>query len=536
MRRPLYKLFILSICLLYWWAPAGCGDKRSGGGSHGGAQGHVDGMFSRVSNEFGIPKRLLLAVAFNESRMNPVPQTVAYGSPDNDKGVALAQTAFGISFKQLGLPMDDASKNLSTQLNAYASWLKSQMESRHLTLAQQPANGNEMFDWIWQLAQIHRSGQDTRRNVQILFALELMSKLNEGDMWQDGATGEIVTLTKEPVPLDVNTFDKPIRESLKLFLDDSDIFPAQYFELSNTPIANDHNMPNHILVIHCPLSLSACLEMQSATADGDAKLNAHYVIPPTPDLLTKPIQISQHRAALLNTSTTGEAHAVSDAIVIMLTGPSGHYVEGKRVITNPKWLTKWQLAKLGSLIRHICPAIKKLNDKVDINTCISTGSAGGVEFQHQGSKEDYQWGDIPDYDEDIFRAYIQTPDALSGDVTFEFSSGKKVFDAQQPVGFKLKFLAGATRLVIEQLMNCPDGRPIWSKIQVHRIRNTEAKNAELLIYDRGPNGDGEHFFRAMAYGNKGELMGWAIDNLLLYNYDTDPSPSVSIKECERNGT
>ena len=534
MRRPVHKICVAVLFLAFAWG--GCDDSRSDDASNDGGPGPIGAMFGRVAGEFGIPARLLLAVALNESRMNPVPQSVTYGR-DNDKGLGLAQSAFGIPLKQLGLPANESSATLSVQLNAYASWLKSQMEARHLNLVGQPATSNETFDWIWQLAQIHRTGQDTRRNVQILFAYELMAKLNDGDMWQDGASGEIVTLTKEPVPLDISTLDKPIRDSLQLYLDDSDIFPAQYFELSNISMTDDRNKPNHIEVIHCPFSLSACLQMQSeAGEDGQAKINAHYVIPPTPDLVSKPIQIRQHRDSVVNTSSNGTSKVVTDAIVVMLAGSSGHYVKGNRVTNNPKWLTKWQLSKLGSVIRHICPAIKKMNDAVDINTCISTGQTGGVTFKRQGPNEGYQWGDIPDFDEDIFRAYIQTPDALAGDVTFEFPSTQKLYDAQQPVDLKLKFLAGAAWLYIEQLVNCPDSRPIWSPIQVHRIRNTDAKNIQLLLYDKGPNGDGEQFFRAMVYGSKGELMGWDIDNIILYNYNTEPSPNVSIKECVRNGT
>jgi hypothetical protein len=533
----LYLRLLALLCLISALTVS-CGEEKKKKSDNGPAPGRINQIFTKTADEFGIPKRMLLAIAFKESRLNPQPQSVAYGSEDNTRSIFLAQTAFGISHSQLALaPERETSRDLAVQTAAYAQWVRSQMADKSLTLNPTPGTPAEKFDWIWFLSQIHRTGQDTRRNVQILFAYELMDKLNSGDMWQDPESGEMVVLEKEPTPLNVDSLEKPMKESLKLYVEDGDIFAAQYFELSTLPSQDDKNVPTHIKVIHCPFELSACLEMQQKSeTPQDVKLNAHYIIPPNQDMVTKPLQVLQHRSSVETMAEDGTTTTVNDAIVILLTGNSGHYERGQRTVINPQWITKWQLSQLGKVVRHVCPAIKKINPLVEVSSCLSVGGLFGVRFSHQGASSNYQWGNIPDFDEDIFSAYIQTPDALSGNVSFSFPGNTQLFDVGEKVSFDLKFMPGTTRIDLEQLQTCADGKTIWNTIHSYPTRKINTKRVELPLFEQGPNHNGEHYLRAMVYGAKGELMGWETDHVIIKDYDRESPVPVSLKKCGRNGT
>lgn len=514
-----------------------CGDSKSSGSSPGPSLGKVDAIFTKAANEHQIPKRLLLAVAFKESNMSPTPASATYGSTDNALGFTQAQTAFGLSFAQLGLTENQTSTTFESQVQAYCLWIKKTLASKHLSLNPNPETKDDWYDWIWHLALTHRGGQSARRNIQVIFALETIKKLNEGDMWQDPETGDILKLKKQSPQINISEFDRQIQDKLHLTTDESDIPFAQYLELVYQASNDKRNIPDHIRVIHCPFSLSACLELQTPTQNNDAiRLNAHYIIPPDDSLVNKPLQISKHKSALLLTNNAGEPVSVQNAIIIMLVGDSGRYIQGKRVSANPKWLTNWQLVKLGFLVRGICNTLPNINENVDINRCMTPGVDGGVQFLHQGNSEEYQWGDIPDYDQSIFWTFTKTADTLAGDIAIKYPGNKKLFQAGAPIKLNLQFFKGTSMIEIESLERCPNNKLIWWGMQRHYVRNLTSKNLDIELYHKGPNGNGQHYFRAKAYDIDENLLGWSVNDLYIENYDQDKKGNATITACQRNGT
>lgn len=526
--------FGLVLALFSLGLASGCGRKASDGETGPTQNGRVASAFRAAASKYGIPARMMMAVAFKESHLSPRPESAMYVSGENPLGIPLSETAFGLSRAKIGLPNDDSSHNLETQIDAYARWIKKNLEDKHLTLNPNPSRPEEKFDWIWQLALMHRDGLDARRNVQIVFATELIEKLNTGDLWQDASSGEILDFPRENQPIKISEFPSQIQATLNLMTDESDVFAAQYFELTYQQPEENFNRPTHIRVVHCPLSLSACLELQNPTTDQDAlRLQAHYIIPQDQSVVSKPLQVAQHKTPLLLTNNQGEPERVDNAIIVMLVGDSGRYEEGKRVQANPRWYTKYQLEKMGSIIRNVCPLLPKINPDIDVTRCMTPGVADGVNFKNQGNSETYQWGDIPDYDTTIFWSYIDAPAALNGEATFEFAGGRKVFDARSPVRFNLRFIRGAAKIVLERLERCNNNRLVWTTAQSELVRNVDRKGYEMNLFHRGPNSNGQHFFRALVYSNEGRLMGWAVDDLFLQNYDAEPGPVLDPKTCNQ---
>lgn len=514
-----------------------CGKKSPDTTAAASGSGHIAAVFRDAAIKYGIPARIMMAVAMKESNLNPRPGTAIYATEQAVMGMSLAESAFGLPLEKIGLPKEESSFNLETQVDAYARWIRNSLEDRHINLNPNPASSEEKFDWIWQIAQLHREGHDSRRNVQIVFTMEMIDKLNHGAIYQDPASGEMVNLTPEGKPIRPEEFRSEVQQTLRLFTDESDVFTAQYFELTYQQPEDNLNRPTHIRVLHCPLSLSACLELQNPTSTNDAiRMGAHYIIPNDQSVVSKPLQVAQHKSSVLITNAQGEPERVSDALVIMLVGDSGRYVSGQREQANPEWFTKYQLQKMGSIIRNVCPLLKKINPDLDEQHCVTPGLADGVNFMQQGNAESYRWGDIPDYDENIFWTYISTPDALNGDVAFEFANSNKIFNAEVPIRFNLRFLRGTAKIVIEQLERCEDKKTIWSTVQSNYVRNATVKSFEVNLFHQGPNENGQQFFRAMAYDDKGQLMGWMIDDVYLTNYDTGPAPHADLKACLRNGT
>ncbi|MBF0442760.1 MAG: hypothetical protein HQK54_12720 [Oligoflexales bacterium] len=518
-------------------ALTGCGDKKETGDEGGPTFGKVETVFEKASRTYGIPKRLLLAVAFMESGFSTVPESVTYLNDENGIGFRLSETAFGISFRELGIIPTDAANTFDIQVDAYSKWVISKMKEKKIELKANPETLTDMYDWIWHLAQIHRSGDNTSRNVQIVFALELMRQLNSGAIWQDPGSTELIRLEPEQSKLDINKFDKPIQDKFNLNTDDSDIFAAQFFELGYHETIDTRNLPNHIKIIHCPFSLSACLELQNGSnTDDKAKLQAHYLITPDDSLVKKPLQVATHKSAVLLTDSSGDAKPLQDSVVIMLTGDSGRYIKGKRSVVNPKWFTEYQLKKMGIMVRQICSSIKKINDTVDIEKCKNPEIPDGVRFQRQLAGDEFKWGDIPDFDENIFWNYIKTPDQTSGISSFSFENNQKVFPAGSSIRFSLKFIKGTSKIIIEQLQRCPDQKVVWAPIREDMVRNMNEKNFEITIYDRGPNTNGQHFFRSTVFDSAKILMGWSIEDVYVENYEKGEASMASAKMCERNGT
>jgi hypothetical protein len=526
---------ILSLTLI---TVTSCGDQRNKKAPGGLELGQVEAAFIRTAAEFNLPVRLLLAVALMESNLNPERSSAQYLNEDYSLGLSLGETAFGLTYSNLGLPDEPISRTLDAQLQAYGRLIRATIDQENLSLNAAATSIEAKFDWIWLLARLHRGGLESRRNIQVVFALELMSFLNLGATWQSLETGEVIELTKENPPYRPTEFPPQLRNNLKLFTATSDIFNAQYFELTYQKPADRRNQPRRLQVIHCPFSLSACLELQNPLEETDGiRLNAHYLIPQDDLVVNKPLQVAQHSQVVLLTNNQGIPESIQDSLVIMLTGQSGRYVEGRRQKARPDWFTKWQLKQMGSIVRNLCPLLAQDNDSIKIETCIDPSKEGGVFFRHQGVSDEFKWGDTPDYDESIFWPHIAKPDALEGGINMQLASPNATYRATDEIQLRVNTTNEAAKIVLEQAQRCPNQKLVWTVLQNRRIRATRTSNFQFTLFDPGPNGNGEHYLRAMVYNIRGELLGWAIQNIVLTDYPKDnPGPGAEVKQCQRNGT
>ncbi|SMF38027.1 hypothetical protein [Pseudobacteriovorax antillogorgiicola] len=509
-----------------------CGGKGGSGGSGAPSYGPIETSLRITASNNNIPYRLLLAVALKESNLSPQPATTLYNA-DSVLGMSVGETAFGLSFETLELSVVPENMTLEPQIEAYGRWLRKALDQKQLGLDETVANPDELYDWVWQMAQLHRNGQENRKNVQIVFALEMIDMLNRGATWQDLESGEIITLLPEPNPIAVDrAFSSQIQKNLQLDTQKSEIFSVDYMQLTYSQTVDQQNLPENIRVIHCPFTLSACLEIQHReTEKPEARLQAHYVIPPDQSIVPNPLKIQQHRVPVLLTDTRGQTESIQNAVVIMLVGDSGRYVEGVRQKSNPQWVSNYQLQTLGKIVPGICDLMKQDNPNVNASSCRTPGIPGGVQFQNQGPSETYRWGDIPDYDKNIFWTYVIDQDQLGGIAEFNFVQANRIYQAGSPINFNLKFIRGATKVSLEYMERCENNKVVWTTLQTHFIRDTDDLSIQTMLYARGPNGNGQHFLRALVYGESGKLQGWKVEELFLQNYDENNIVFADLDQC-----
>lgn len=508
-------------------------DKRHKGG--GVRPTPVEAAFALSANEGGIPARFLMAVGYLESRLTPQNATANYVATDNAddpvaRGTVLTQTAFAQTFATLGLdPAVEDSYVLEAQIRAYAEWIRKQISG--LNLSNNPRTQEEKFYWVENLANLQRRGIAQRRNVQVLFARELIKILNEGFTWQDPRDGSKIVLAPEAPPIDIEKFPENGRNWFTLVELDSQIGVGATFLPLTTASWNDEfeNHPRRVEVIHCPLTLSGCLELQSRGAESDIHLSAHYLIPAfsqnpkEKDLINKAIQVAEHKKAIILTNSRGESYPVTDAIVIALVGNSGRMVGGHRQPAEPTWFSDRQLRQLGQLVVDLCQYMAQKNPQnVKYESCIATSGELGVQFSHQGESDQQRWGDIPDFDRSIFEAYLRSPTGLGSEVAFEFSNNRREFRAGEALKFNILFNATAQQVKVERLARCHDGTTVWELLSNDDVRGKTRIPFEKVLFDSGPNRNGEQFFRARIYGQDSRLVGWHVNKAVIRQYETEP--------------
>lgn len=528
----------------------GCGKKSSAGGG-GRPVGQVERAFIKASQATGVPVRFLMAAGYAESRLVPDNATSNYVALDNPsaavaRGTVMTQTAFGVTFEKLGLdPSKEESKTLAVQVDAYARWVQATLKANGVTLSSDPNTAEEKYYWIENLALLHRDGLSERRTVQIMFARELISVLNEGFTWQDTKEDRAMHLAKESPAINVNAPDFPQSGKNWFKLDHSigiDLVDVPYYKLATLPSGTVTNDPRRIEVIHCPLSLSACLELQTRSQDGDASLGsyvylaAHYVIPSDSDVYqpspVRIIQVAPHNQAVTLTDSRGENVKIQDAVVIMLTGNSGRTLSGTRQPAIPTWFSDSQLKAMSSLINDVCTLLStKDTNPVNRDECMQTDGDLGIRFRHQGPSEEYRWGDIADFDETIFNAYLKNPGGLTDEVAFELAKGSREFQAGTAIPLTVLFNSSAREVQLERLSRCQSGKLIWEPVHIEQVRGETRAVIEESYFDAGPNFDGEQFFRARVYGRDTKLAGWSIAQVFLHGYEKEPTYAAE-KYCE----
>lgn len=519
-----------------------CGEKAPGPAAGGPAPGPVEKIFIDEARTNQIPVRLLLAAAFVESDLVPDAATTHYAGRKNLVGIAAAETAFGLSYKQLGLEDDPNRHTLKAQIPAYARLVRQHLDEAGLSYNPNPTNAEQKFVWVQEIAKLHRASRDgLKTNIRVVFINEIIELLNLGYKWQDPASGEVISFPKENPPISPANLPVHLRDSLELYTEPGEIASVERLELTYDVPPNRNNAPNHVLVIHCPFRLSACLEMQNHEAPvphggiQSARLQAHYIIPAQPDsLIDKPLQVAQHSQALLVSGKSGRGEVEPNAIIVMLVGPSGRYVASARRYSRPDWFDPWQLRHMGSVIQRIC-ALLEAQNSVDRKECIDPHHPSGVKFRTQGASESYQWGDVPDFDENIFYPYVATPEGLRGRIKMELSSPTNVFPAGTPIPIRLKHIKETTKIAVELAESCgseTDRRLIWTTEEIVRSRNAIESLATIKLFSAGPNGNGEHFLKIAAFNKRGDLLGWEIASIFVTGYEKDDQASQgTIRDC-----
>lgn len=538
-----YLFFVASV--IYAIFMISCGERKKEEVVIAPHVGRIEAIFNRASATYQIPKNLLLAVAFKESGFSTQASSALYLGKNKTeiiKGVELSQTAFGVSLKELGIEGVKENDTWEVQVDAYARWIKNHLSVKRIELTGNPRDLNETYEWIWNLAQIHRKGKKLKHAIRVIFIIELMQKLNQGDYWQDPDSGETVRLLKASPKLVPSSFDEHIATSLNIRgIDDGAQIPSavSYHNQIQYPTPTEKQKPDRIVVVHCPFNLSACLDIQNqsyAASDGIAKINAHFLIPQDANIVDSPLQLVRYNVSLTFTDEYGEDKVLKNTIIIMLAGNSGRYIRGKRVVINPTWYSKYQLEKMGLVINQVCDLLKVLHGvgKQFYERCTNTDptSEGGVKFLHQKIGENhYKWGDIPDFDPTIYHTYVANPDRLSGIVSASFGDNSGAFEAKRPVKLKVDLLKATKFIKLEQLTRCRNSRVVWAAVERRRLDNVNSQEYDITLYDPGPNGNGQHFFRIKAWDND-ELIGWNIADIYINNYNPENDPDISIPECQ----
>jgi hypothetical protein len=514
---------------------AGCGGAETVSKVQPTHRGQMELELREVAQSQGIPYKYLLAVGLYESNLATANSKVPYLGLESVKlGFSVAESAFGINRERLGLAEEPTSEDLLVQAKAYGEFLSKNLQQ--LNMPKEIRNPTDHYLWLWQLAVLHRSGDEFSRDNRVIWALGLMDVLNTGAVWQDSNSASSLELQKQSPAISLFDFPEEAQKLFELRLQSGEARFTRQLELVSHP-ASQPNSPTHIEVIHCPFNLSACIEIQNLSERANtARLQAHYIIPANDRIMMQPVQVAPHDYAVEITGVDGATRLTDDAIVVMLAGVSGRYdAAGYRTLAHPGWFTPWQLRELGELSNRLCQSIYRDQAASARRDCLDPAHEKGIKFRVQPvGAEFYQWGQIPDFDETIFYQYV-TKTNTNGESVFEFPSKRKSYKAGSDIKFNVRFDITAQHVVLERAIRCPDRKLVWATVQSSPVRAQVAKAITMTAYDAGPNNDGHYFLRMLAYDSDQNLVGWAIDDMFIKNFDS-AAPAGDIKACYRNGT
>jgi hypothetical protein len=531
------KRFRLLVGTLAFFCTVACGSGGDSDDSSGIKKSQLQSNIEAGAVSQQIPARLMLAVGYLESRLSDTPSEALYVAPGSDeeserRGLPIAETAFGVAKQELGLGGANT-YDLPTQARAYSQWLRANLSEAGVSLPLMPTTTEDKIRWIWEISQYHRVGTRVRNDVRSIFARELVDVLNKGFYWQDAETGQTVVLPAENPRIRKEDMPEAYQTLLELGTSiQTDIPNVEYLPLATAVGGDTENRPNHIEIIHCPLSLSACLELQTKVGDDAIKLEAHYVVPANHDVLSGPVQIARHKRTVKLTDHQGNHRVVDNAVVVMLVGSSGRFDEGFRVNANPKWLDKQQIVDLTSIVGSVCQLFVREGVST-FDDCLSLAvdrprRERELLFQKPAGPS-YRWGDIPDFDGRIFASYLQNPGTkLPG--AAEFSKDQFFAAAGGPISLSLGFTDRARLVVFERLVRCPDRSLKWAKVFEEQVRDVTSSGLTTRVWDAGPNGNGTQFFRAKVY-SRDNLIGWDISEVYLSNFENEEQDEMTLETC-----
>lgn len=489
----------------------------------------VENAFLAASANSGVPARIMMAVGYVESGLR-TPSGVGRISSGGSlsRGPLQAESVFGLTYGDLALDSDKA-PGLEEQIKAYGEFLKTKLGDSKP--AQGSVTAEDKVRWIWALSRIHR-GPDAPKNLLAVFTREVMAVLNSGFSVQE-KDGVIANLEKESTPLRDQDLPLNYREDLQLDMYHAQIGSASLFSLARNNPNQGINQPQFIEVVHCPFSLSACIQMQNQQASDRAPMAVHYIIPSSDDEVPGTLQFARHEEMVTFVDRSGAPEVVGNRIVVMLTGLSGRYFDGQRIFADPLWMTDFQLRLLGVAVHEICSRLASTNN-VNPGECIKIGGPNGVHFRNQ-NPDSFRWGDLVDWDESIVAPYLANRDGISSSTTLQLNSEGQLA-AGVPFFLNAGFQSTTRRIELERLVRCPDPdrRVVWETIDIQQVRNRSSYLfGDNEWYDAGPNGSGDQYFRVKATGDDGRFMGWSALRIQISGFDKDDIPVASAKLCQR---
>ncbi len=502
----------------------------------GGEGGHpLKHSFATAATQNRVPVQLLLATAWLESRLTANAAGVVYDS-DVRIGAQNAQTAFGVPHHKLA-PFSHEEEDLTqldAQVAAYARLVRAHLDDNSIELNTNVNNKEHMLAWVQELAQLQRTGDKYRNNTRSLFALEMLAVLNSGFEWRDPTTGEEIVLPPHHQRLERMQIPYPAQQFFNLRTTAAQLYQAHWLLPTHPQVIRDKNQPRRILVTHCPFSLSACLELQNTKrADNGVALQAHYIIPANNDVIDYPLQVAHHDLQVTVTAPDGQPETQPDKIVIMLSGSSGRIVDNVRVAADPTWQSGFQLEWLGYMVKELCTAHLGLRNTTHIQNCSNPQHADTrveLRVNQAGTKANHRWGEIADFDRNIYAAYLQQPQSLQKQFVWLDQRTNGKYGRGETIRFSLPS-HGRNWYVLEKLVRCPNnGKLLYVPVTQHESNASGQQQFSVIFYDRGPNGNGTQFLRAKVFKQE-KLQAWAVGSLKIADYDQE-ADSIYYEGCD----
>lgn len=474
------------------------------------------------AREYQVPEDLLLAAAQVETGLQP--EKVSYGDGRSAHLFPQGGTAFAISRAELEIENDSTQDRLSTQVRAYARWLSKKVKGKELPYP--PSNSQEKFDWIWEMALLHRDGTDHMYTERSVFVREMIEALEDGFYWFDGESNETNLLSPDLRPIKADELNDKSLGLMNITMRDAQVRLARQVFLSTDPLERPEELsPSGLLITHCPFALSVCLDMQNNRELMDETGGwTHYLIPRDELVSDMSLQVYNHHLIFDPKVLTGEAE---HKIRIMLTGSSGRMIDGVRKKAKGDWLTHWQMDKLRELSYALCHLLvndPKNDNFASIDECLMPEQ--GVFFKGVSGESSKGLFGIPDFDKDIFYHYL-SPKEVFSEMSFSIKDGKDFFEAGEQVQFHYQIAPEVRYFKREELVRCDSetgSKLLWHSSGIVGVQDMTEKLETQQFWTWGPNQDGTRFFRAKFYDKAGKLVGWDSKRIRLRGFEERDNP------------
>lgn len=521
--------FVVVLSLLI----ASCGGQRGVGGSDK-AGGKIQEAFETGSRTYSVPSEVIRAAGYLESRFyikNP--------SSPSGPSMTLSQVEPEIGYSAFGIPLASLNLDLSRseadefelpqQILMYASQLE--RLSRKDNLSKSISTQEDAVKWALSLARLHRPSNLGQRNLETLFAREILTLMKSGFSTIDPVTSEPIVLEPSSINLDLTAFPSQLRNLLEFdTFYVGDIRESFLFSAQSLPLASPANKPKSIQVVHCPLSISACINQMNSVSSTKSGLQAHYIIPNSQELSPGVLQFARHAESVQVRLPDDSNEKVQDRIIVMVAGLSGRYSGGQRFYSEPTWTTEYQVRLLGSAIKNICAALARIDQDSSIR-CDDDEIRRRVTLRAQNQQK-YSFGDVVDIDQEMLDLSLSSSSDPTSKVVLALPSDSKSMSVNEPFSASISVPDGTKLVQFSRLVLCQNKNVVWESVSKRHIRTSnEVQLNDLQWFDAGPNFTGRQFFRAQAFSETGKLIGWTQDALTYSDFDRTLKSVRDPEEC-----